>query len=91
MLNTISIFIYYNNIIAKCDHESLSEAYLAEIGDEASKPLFVWPKDNTHLKTEGAVKMVSLLCEQLRLFGKPYSNLLYGEKAEENCLNDEVF
>lgn len=66
------------------DLTSLSEAYLAEIGDEASKPLFVWPVDNTHLKVEGAVKMVSLLCEQLWLFGKPYSDLLYRE-------NNEVF
>lgn len=73
------------------DLTTLTESYLAELGDEASKPLFVWPVDNTHLKPEGAVKMVSFLCEQLRQFGKPYSDLLYQQDAEETSINDEVF
>ena len=73
------------------DLTALTESYLAELGDEASKPLFVWPVDNTHLKPEGAVKMVSFLCEQLWQFGKPYSDLLYQQDAEETSINDEVF
>lgn len=73
------------------DLTALTEAYLAELGDEASRPLFVWPKDNTHLKPEGAVKMVSFLCEELRKFGKPYSELLYRSEEEETPINDEVF
>ncbi len=72
------------------DLTSVTETYLSELGDEASRPLFVWPVDNTHLKPEGAVKMVSMLCSQLRQFGKPYSDLLYREDAEE-FINDEVF
>ena len=43
------------------------------------------------VKPEGAVKMVSFLCEQLRQFGKPYSDLLYQQDAEETSINDEVF
>jgi lysophospholipase L1-like esterase len=73
------------------DLTAVTENYLSELGDEASKPLFVWPVDNTHLKPEGAVKMVSFLCEQLRQFGKPYSNLLYRNDTEETSINDEVF
>ena len=73
------------------DLTTVTEHYLAELGDEASRPLFVWPKDNTHLKPEGAVKMVSFLCEELRKFGKPYSELLYRSEGEETPINDEVF
>ena len=73
------------------DLTALTENYIAELGDEASKPLFVWPVDNTHLKPEGAIKMVSFLCEQLQKFGKPYSDLLYHGDPEELTINDEVF
>ena len=73
------------------DLTALTENYIAELGDEASKPLFVWPVDNTHLKPEGAIKMVSFLCEQLQKFGKPYSDLLYHGDPEEPTINDEVF
>ena len=73
------------------DLTARTETYLAELGDEASKPLFVWPVDNTHLKPEGAIKMVSFLCDELRKFGKPYSELLYRPDAEEAAVNDEVF
>jgi hypothetical protein len=73
------------------DLTSVTETYLSELGDEASRPLFVWPVDNTHLKPEGAVKMVSMLCAQLQQFGKPYSDLLYHTDMEETAINDEVF
>lgn len=55
----------------------LTEKYLAQLGDEASKPLFVWPKDNTHLKYEGAVKMCAFLCGELAQFGPAYADLLH--------------
>lgn len=63
------------------DLTALTEAFLAELGDEPSKPLFVWPKDNTHLKYDGAVKMAELLCGELKKLGSPYADLLY--KPEE--------
>ena len=59
------------------DLTALTEAFLAQLGDEASKPLFVWPKDNTHLKHDGAVKMCAFLCEELNRFGSPYADILY--------------
>ena len=73
------------------DLTALTEDYLAQLGDEPSKPLFVWPVDNTHLKPEGAVKMVSFLCGELKRFGPPYSSLLYDASLTEVQINDEVF
>lgn len=59
------------------DLTAITESYLAELGDEPSKPLFVWPKDNTHLKPEGAVKLAGFLCQELKRFGGVYEKLLY--------------
>lgn len=59
------------------DLTAITEHALAKLGDEASKPLFVWPKDNTHLKYDGAVQMTAFLCEELDRFGEPYRQLLY--------------
>ena len=59
------------------DLTALTEGFLAELGDEPSRPLFVWPVDNTHLKYDGAVKMAGFLAAELRRFGPPYSDLLY--------------
>ena len=73
------------------DLTAVTERYLAELGDEASRPLFVWPVDNTHLKPEGAIQMVSFLAQQLEQMGKPYSDLLYRADTEEPTVNDEVF
>lgn len=58
------------------DLTALTEDYLAQLGDEPSKPLFVWPKDNTHLKYEGAVRMAGFLARELERFGSPYRDLL---------------
>lgn len=55
----------------------LTERFLKELGDEASKPLFVWPVDNTHLKYDGAFQMVRLLAGELERFGSPYRDILY--------------
>lgn len=59
------------------DLTELTEQLLEDVGDEASKPLFVWPVDNTHLKYDGAVRMAELLCRELARFGSPYRELLY--------------
>lgn len=58
------------------DLTALTESFLAELGDELSKPLFVWPKDNTHLKAEGAVRMAGFLAAELERFGGVYADLL---------------
>ena len=60
------------------DLTGATEAFLAETGDEASKPLFVWPVDNTHLKYEGAVKMAGFVAEGLKNLGGMYADLLAG-------------
>ena len=58
------------------DLTAATEQFLAKMGDEASKPLFMWPKDNTHLKPEGAVKMAGFLAEGLRSLGGVYADIL---------------
>ncbi len=58
------------------DLTASTEAFLADLGDENSKPLFVWPKDNTHLKAEGAVRMAGFLAAELDRFGGVYADLL---------------
>lgn len=73
------------------DLTTITEAYLAELGDEASKPLFVWPKDNTHLKYDGAVQMVLLLCRELARMGESYRTMLYAPEGKEPEINDENF
>ncbi len=58
------------------DLTALTEAFLAEAGDEASKPLFVYPVDNTHLKFDGAVAILRLWADAMRTLDSPYSDLL---------------
>ena len=60
------------------DLTAATEEYLARLGDEPSKPLFMWPKDNTHLKPEGAVKMAGLLAQGLMDLGGVYAAILAG-------------
>lgn len=71
------------------DLTALTEEMVAALGDEPSKPLYVWPKDNTHLKPEGAVRFVGLLCGELRRFGAPYADLLY-VPVEEKPVGDAL-
>ena len=73
------------------DLTTKTEAFLAELGDEASKPLFVWPKDNTHLKYEGAIRMVKFLCEELDRMGGVYAAVLYRPDSGEPEIRDENF
>lgn len=65
------------------DLTAMSEAFLAELGDVPSKALFMWPKDNTHLRPEGAVRMTGFLADGLADLGKPYADLL--ADPEENA------
>ncbi len=58
------------------DLTAVTEEFLAKLGDEPSKPLFMWPIDNTHLKPEGAAKMAEFLADGLKGLGKPYSVFL---------------
>lgn len=58
------------------DLTSITEEYLARVGDNPSKGWFMWPKDNTHLKPEGAMIMASFLAKELRRMGSPYSDIL---------------
>lgn len=58
------------------DLTAVTEEYLCRLGDERSRPLFMYPIDNTHLKPEGAVQMVRFLADALRNLGEPYSDLL---------------
>ena len=57
----------------------ITESYLAQVGDLPSKPWFMWPKDNTHLKPEGAVIMAGFLARELKRMGSPFSDLLSTE------------
>ena len=63
------------------DLTAITEDFLAQLGDEPSKPLFVWPKDNTHLKAEGAVKMAGFLASELECIGGIYADLLDQNEA----------
>ncbi len=67
------------------DMTAITENYLAALGDLASKAYFMWPKDNTHLRPEGAVLMAGFLCDELEKLGSPYRDLL--EKRAEQREN----
>ncbi len=58
------------------DLTAITEDLLAELGDEASKPLFVWPKDNTHLKPQGATAMVRFWAAEMQKLSGPYADIL---------------
>ena len=64
------------------DLTAMTERYLSGLGDEPSKPLFVWPKDNTHLKHEGAVAMCAFLAEELKRIGGSYGGLVIGYEGQ---------
>ena len=70
------------------DLTAATEAFLECLGDEPSKPLFVWPKDNTHLKYEGAVKFCGFLAQALEELGGSYAALLaQPESADSQAKN----
>ncbi len=65
------------------DLTAITEGWLPTVGDEPSKPYFMWPKDNTHLKPEGAVKMAGFLAAELERFGGVYADLLEKEAQDD--------
>ncbi len=74
------------------DLNSASEKYLAMAGDYASRPMYVYPKDNSHLTMHGAVVFAGFIADGLRELGGIYAGLL-----EESSIcrpndfhNDEV-
>lgn len=58
------------------DLTTLTESYIAAVGDMPSKPWFMWPKDNTHLKPEGAVILAGFLARELQRMGGVYASIL---------------
>lgn len=48
------------------DLTTLSENFLANMGELLSRDLFIWPTDNTHLKPQGAMAMCELLVGELK-------------------------
>lgn len=58
------------------DLSTITEDFLARTGDDATKPLFVWPVDNTHLKFDGAVTMVRFWASEMLKLGSPYSDII---------------
>ncbi len=58
------------------DLNALSEAYLENMGDVASRTMYVFPKDNTHLTHYGAVIYAGMIANGLRDLGEPYCAVL---------------
>lgn len=58
------------------DLTSVSERYLESVGDYASRPMYVYPKDNSHLTMHGAVVFSGFIADGLRRIGEPYAGLL---------------
>ena len=77
------------------DMTSVTEEYLTQLGDFASRPLYVYPKDNSHLQMQGAVVMAGFLADGLERLGAPYADLLVSRNAkiiDEDILPaDELF
>lgn len=72
------------------DLTAITEKYLSDLGDVASKAYFMWPKDDTHLKPEGAVLMAGFLCRELEKLGSPYRDLLEGRKEQPENIGLDV-
>lgn len=58
------------------DLTALTEDFLSATGDVATRPLFVWPVDNTHLKFDGAVTMVRFWAKEMLKLGSPYADII---------------
>lgn len=70
------------------DLNTKSENYLASIGDYASRPMYVFPKDNSHMTYFGAAVMAGFLADGLLELGSPYSDLLIPrdyQKTDDNA------
>lgn len=58
------------------DLTAVAEEYLSHVGDAPSKPWFMWPKDNAHLKFDGAVIIAGFLAQEPKRMGAPYSEFV---------------
>ncbi|MBR4733632.1 MAG: rhamnogalacturonan acetylesterase [Lachnospiraceae bacterium] len=58
------------------DLNAISENYLECVGDLASRPMYVYPKDNTHLTYHGAAIYAGMIAREIKKLGEPYSGLL---------------
>ncbi len=59
-----------------------TEEYLTKLGDFASRPLFVYPKDNSHLQVHGAVIFAGFIADGLQKLGSPYADVLVSRNAK---------
>ena len=64
------------------DMTTVTEEYIMRLGDFASRPLYVYPKDNSHLQMHGAVVMGGFLADRLLALGSPYADLLISRDAK---------
>ena len=58
------------------DMTTITEKWISQLGDKPSRPMFVWPKDNTHLKFDGARILSGFLAEEIRKMGSPYADFI---------------
>ncbi len=59
-----------------------TENFLSAVGDFASRPLYVYPKDNSHLVMQGAVTYAGFVADALASFGSPYADVLVARDAK---------
>ena len=64
------------------DMTTVTEEYIMRLGDLASSPLYVYPKDNSHLQMHGAEVMGGFLADSLLAMGSPYADLLISRDAK---------
>lgn len=65
------------------DLTAASEQYLAAVGDFASRALYVYPADNSHLSVHGAAVYAGFIADGLRALGGTYADLLVARDAED--------
>ncbi|MBR4207508.1 MAG: rhamnogalacturonan acetylesterase [Lachnospiraceae bacterium] len=71
------------------DTTSLTENYLKAVGDHASRPMYIYPKDNSHLQIHGAVVYAGFIAQAMRKLGGPYAEVLSPEYASAQSLSSE--
>ena len=59
-----------------------TEEFLTMLGDFGSRPLYVYPKDNSHLQVHGAVVMAGFITDGLLALGSPYADVLVPRNAK---------
>ena len=72
------------------DLTRVSEKYLADMGDAASRPMYVYPKDNSHFQLHGAVVMAGFIADALKKLGGIYADLLIKDAEAKKCDVDKM-